>query len=185
MNINLIRAEEKHLSALARMEKECFTNPWSSTQLLLELKNEHSFVLLAEKEGEFLGFVILRTLLDEGEIFNIAVCRNARQLGIGGALLQAAIQHAEAENVENIFLEVRASNGPVSHTHLAAKPGEPYWDSPWGKGRPGWHIECSAMSNRYLGKTIDIHCGGQDLTFPHHENEIAQSEDVYKRQRQG
>ena len=58
----------------------------------------------------------------------------------------------------------------------AAKPGEPSWDSPWGKGRPGWHIECSAMSNRHLGKTIDIHCGGQDLIFPHHENEIAQSE---------
>ena len=58
----------------------------------------------------------------------------------------------------------------------AAKPGEPSWNSPWGKGRPGWHIECSAMSNRYLGKTIDIHCGGSDLIFPHHENEIAQSE---------
>lgn len=58
----------------------------------------------------------------------------------------------------------------------AAKPGEPYWESPWGKGRPGWHIECSAMVLRYLGETIDIHCGGQDLTFPHHENEIAQSE---------
>ena len=57
-----------------------------------------------------------------------------------------------------------------------AKPGEPSWDSPWGKGRPGWHIECSAMAGRYLGKTIDIHCGGQDLIFPHHENEIAQSE---------
>lgn len=57
-----------------------------------------------------------------------------------------------------------------------AKPGEPAWDSPWGKGRPGWHIECSAMVRRYLGETIDIHCGGQDLIFPHHENEIAQSE---------
>ena len=57
-----------------------------------------------------------------------------------------------------------------------AKEGEPYWESPWGKGRPGWHIECSAMAGRYLGKTIDIHCGGQDLIFPHHENEIAQSE---------
>lgn len=57
-----------------------------------------------------------------------------------------------------------------------AKPGEPYWDSPWGKGRPGWHIECSVMAKRYLGDTIDIHCGGQDLIFPHHENEIAQSE---------
>ena len=57
-----------------------------------------------------------------------------------------------------------------------AKPGEPAWPSPWGDGRPGWHIECSAMSQRYIGETIDIHCGGQDLIFPHHENEIAQSE---------
>ncbi len=57
-----------------------------------------------------------------------------------------------------------------------AKPGEPYWESPWGQGRPGWHIECSAMAEKYLGKTIDIHCGGLDLIFPHHENEIAQSE---------
>jgi cysteinyl-tRNA synthetase len=58
----------------------------------------------------------------------------------------------------------------------AAKPDEPSWDSPWGKGRPGWHIECSTMSLKYLGQTIDIHGGGQDLIFPHHENEIAQSE---------
>lgn len=58
----------------------------------------------------------------------------------------------------------------------AAKEGEPYWDSPWGKGRPGWHIECSTMSTKYLGKTLDIHAGGPDLIFPHHENEIAQSE---------
>ena len=57
-----------------------------------------------------------------------------------------------------------------------AKPGEPFWEAPWGKGRPGWHIECSAMVHRFLGNTIDIHCGGQDLIFPHHENEIAQSE---------
>jgi cysteinyl-tRNA synthetase len=57
-----------------------------------------------------------------------------------------------------------------------AKPGEPAWDSPWGKGRPGWHIECSAMSMRYLGQTLDIHGGGLDLQFPHHENELAQSE---------
>ena len=56
------------------------------------------------------------------------------------------------------------------------KPGEPAWESPWGLGRPGWHIECSAMANKYLGETIDIHSGGKDLMFPHHENEIAQSE---------
>ena len=58
----------------------------------------------------------------------------------------------------------------------AVKPGEPAWDSPWGPGRPGWHIECSAMSMKYLGPTFDLHCGGVDLVFPHHENEIAQSE---------
>jgi len=58
----------------------------------------------------------------------------------------------------------------------AAKEGEPAWDSPWGKGRPGWHIECSAMSGAHLGEQIDIHGGGNDLIFPHHENEIAQSE---------
>ena len=58
----------------------------------------------------------------------------------------------------------------------AQKPGEPAWESPWGMGRPGWHIECSAMVNKFLGETIDIHSGGQDLIFPHHENEIAQSE---------
>lgn len=58
----------------------------------------------------------------------------------------------------------------------AKKPGEPSWTSPWGEGRPGWHIECSVMSTKFLGETIDVHCGGQDLMFPHHENEIAQSE---------
>ncbi len=56
------------------------------------------------------------------------------------------------------------------------KPGEPAWESPWGMGRPGWHIECSCMAYNLLGETIDIHAGGSDLSFPHHENEIAQSE---------
>src|SRR5262245_21053244 len=60
-----------------------------------------------------------------------------------------------------------------------AKPGEPSWPSPWGPGRPGWHIECSAMAHRYLGETFDIHGGGSDLIFPHHENEIAQSEGAF------
>src|SRR5436309_2280927 len=63
----------------------------------------------------------------------------------------------------------------------SAKPGEPSWDSPWGKGRPGWHIECSAMSMKLLGETFDIHGGGLDLMFPHHENELAQSECCHSR----
>lgn len=84
--------------------------------------------------------------------------------------------------IEDLQSGARIAVGDVKENPLdfalwkSAKPGEPAWDSPWGPGRPGWHIECSAMSNRYLGKTIDIHCGGEDLQFPHHENEIAQSE---------
>lgn len=58
----------------------------------------------------------------------------------------------------------------------ASKPGEPSWPSPWGEGRPGWHIECSAMASEVLGKVIDLHSGGSDLRFPHHDNELAQSE---------
>ncbi|ANW97791.1 cysteine--tRNA ligase [Thermoclostridium stercorarium subsp. thermolacticum DSM 2910] len=75
-----------------------------------------------------------------------------------------------------IEVDERKENAMDFALWKAQKPGEPAWDSPWGKGRPGWHIECSAMANRYLGETIDIHSGGQDLIFPHHENEIAQSE---------
>ncbi len=84
--------------------------------------------------------------------------------------------------IEDLAAGARISVNDIKESPLdfalwkAAKEGEPFWDSPWGKGRPGWHIECSAMANKYLGKTIDIHCGGQDLAFPHHENEIAQSE---------
>ncbi len=84
--------------------------------------------------------------------------------------------------LEDLEAGARIETGDIKENPMdfclwkGAKPGEPYWESPWGKGRPGWHIECSAMAGRYLGKTIDIHCGGLDLIFPHHENEIAQSE---------
>jgi len=85
-------------------------------------------------------------------------------------------------NLESMMAGARIEVGeekehPMDFTlWKASKPGEPSWESPWGEGRPGWHIECSAMSLKYLGNTIDIHGGGQDLIFPHHENEIAQSE---------
>ncbi len=84
--------------------------------------------------------------------------------------------------IEDLVSGARIAVGDIKENPLdfalwkGAKEGEPYWESPWGKGRPGWHIECSAMNRKYLGKTIDIHCGGQDLILPHHENEIAQSE---------
>ena len=85
-------------------------------------------------------------------------------------------------NLEDMQAGARVSvnknkNNPMDFVlWKASKPGEPSWDSPWGPGRPGWHIECSAMSRKYLGDTFDIHGGGQDLIFPHHENELAQSE---------
>lgn len=86
------------------------------------------------------------------------------------------------QSIEDLRVGARIEIGEKKEDPLdfvlwkAAKPGEIYWESPWGKGRPGWHIECSAMARKYLGDTIDIHAGGQDLTFPHHENEIAQTE---------
>ena len=84
--------------------------------------------------------------------------------------------------LDELEMGARVSTSDVKEDPLdfvlwkAAKPGEPAWDSPWGKGRPGWHIECSAMVKKHLGNSIDIHAGGRDLIFPHHENEIAQSE---------
>ncbi|PIW40601.1 MAG: cysteine--tRNA ligase, partial [Chloroflexi bacterium CG15_BIG_FIL_POST_REV_8_21_14_020_46_15] len=82
---------------------------------------------------------------------------------------------AEMISKESIYMEKKEY--PLDFAlWKAAKPGEPFWESPWGRGRPGWHIECSAIALKYLGASIDIHGGGQDLIFPHHENEIAQSE---------
>ena len=86
------------------------------------------------------------------------------------------------QNLDDLEAGARVEPGEVKRDPLdfalwkGEKPGEPAWDSPWGRGRPGWHIECSAMSSKYLGETIDIHSGGVDLLFPHHENEVAQSE---------
>ena len=86
------------------------------------------------------------------------------------------------QNIDDLENGARVDTTEKKHDPLdfalwkAEKPGEPSWDSPWGKGRPGWHVECSAMSMRILGESFDIHGGGQDLIFPHHENEIAQSE---------
>lgn len=89
------------------------------------------------------------------------------------------LSHQPLENLEagaRIEVGEKKKNPMDFAVWKAKKEGEPFWESPWSEGRPGWHIECSAMANKYLGKTIDIHSGGQDLIFPHHENEIAQSE---------
>ncbi len=93
-----------------------------------------------------------------------------------GKLSGQSVEDREMGASERLDVETDKENPADFVLWKAQKPGEPAWDSPWGKGRPGWHIECSAMSMKYLGETFDIHCGGKDLLFPHHENEIAQSE---------
>ena len=120
---------------------------------------------------------MVQTLIDKGYAYPVengdVYYRTLKFKGYG------KLSHQPIEDLQS---GARIAVGDVKENPLdfalwkAAKPGEPAWDSPWGPGRPGWHIECSAMSNRYLGKTIDIHCGGEDLQVPHHENEIAQSE---------
>ena len=82
---------------------------------------------------------------------------------------------SELEAGARVDIDTR-KKGPMDFAlWKSAKPGEPVWESPWGAGRPGWHLECSAMSTKYLGQPFDIHGGGEDLVFPHHENEMAQS----------
>ena len=93
-----------------------------------------------------------------------------------GKLSGQSVEDREMGASERLDVETDKENPADFALWTSQKPGEPAWESPWGMGRPGWHIECSAMSMKYLGETFDIHCGGKDLLFPHHENEIAQSE---------
>ncbi len=122
---------------------------------------------------------IIETLIEKGHAYESQgdVYYSARSFRGYGKL--------SGKNIDDLESGARIDVSEIKRDPLdfalwkASKPNEPSWDSPWGKGRPGWHIECSAMVDKYLGKTIDIHCGGVDLTFPHHENEIAQSEGAF------
>ena len=119
---------------------------------------------------------IISSLMENGYAYEAGgdVYYRAKKFGGYGKLSHQPLEDLEAG--------ARIETGDIKEDPMdfclwkGAKPGEPYWESQWGKGRPGWHIECSAMAGRYLGKTIDIHCGGLDLIFPHHENESAQRE---------
>lgn len=129
---------------------------------------------VTENMGEIIR--IVKTLVDKGFAYEAngdVYFRTARFSEYG------KLSHMPLEDLEaGARIEVNSVKEDPMDFALwkASKPGEPSWKSPWGEGRPGWHIECSAMAGKFLGKTIDIHCGGQDLIFPHHENEIAQSE---------
>ena len=119
---------------------------------------------------------IIQTLIDKGYAYEVAgnVYFSTTKYADYGFLSKRNLDEL------NIGSRVAANEDKKDKTDFVLwkpkKENEPYWDSPWGKGRPGWHIECSAMAKKYLGETIDIHAGGEDLIFPHHENEIAQSQ---------
>ena len=125
---------------------------------------------------------VIEALIKQGYAYEAAgdVYYRARKFAHYGALSGQSLDALEVGASEHVSQdEVAKKEDPLDFAlWKAAKPGEINWDSPWGAGRPGWHIECSVMSTKYLAKTIDIHAGGQDLAFPHHENEIAQIEPV-------
>jgi cysteinyl-tRNA synthetase len=131
-----------------------------------------------ENIPEIIDFV--QKLIDKGYAYVVDgdVYYRARKFKKYGQLSGQSIDDLEVGASEHVSAdEVGKKEDPMDFAlWKAAKPGEISWDSPWGAGRPGWHIECSVMSTKYLDNTIDIHAGGQDLEFPHHENEIAQSE---------
>ena len=122
---------------------------------------------------------MIQTLIDKGFAYEVNGTvyfrvKNFKEYG--------KLSHKNLEDLQSGFRSLQVSGEDQKEDPLdfvlwkPKKEGEPYWVSPWGEGRPGWHIECSVMSKKYLGEEIDIHAGGEDLIFPHHENEIAQSE---------
>lgn len=129
---------------------------------------------------------LIQAIIDKGHAYEEQgdVYFDVRSFPAYGGLSHRDIDEMESGHRDLVADEV-VGVGDRKHDPLdfalwkASKPGEPAWDSPWGKGRPGWHIECSAMSRKYLGLPLDIHGGGADLVFPHHENETAQSEAAY------
>ena len=121
---------------------------------------------------------MIKELIEKGYAYEIngTVYLDTAAFEQYGKLSKKVLEELEAGRSERVALTEEKKNHMDFVLWKPKKEGEPYWESPWSNGRPGWHIECSAMAKRYLGDTIDIHAGGEDLVFPHHENEIAQSE---------
>lgn len=140
----------------------------------LNVRRAHVYPRVSEHMQEIIN--VVQTLIDKGYAYELDgdVYYSVEKFDRYGEL--------SGRKLEDMMAGARVDVNDKKHNPFdfalwkAAKPGEPYWESPWGKGRPGWHIECSAMSMKYLGESFDFHGGGSDLIFPHHENEIAQSE---------
>lgn len=173
--INEARAEGTTVPKLA----EKFINAFLEDTTALNIEPATLHPRATHEIKDIINFV--KTLIDKGYAYEVDgdVYYRARKFKHYGELSDKNIEQLEEGASEHINDEEQnRKEDPIDFALWKAQkePDEIAWDSPWGKGRPGWHIECSVMSTKYLGDTIDIHGGGQDLEFPHHENEIAQSE---------
>ncbi|MCH3997485.1 MAG: cysteine--tRNA ligase [Lactobacillus amylovorus] len=173
--INEARAEGTTVAKLA----EKFINAFLEDTTALNIEPATLHPRATHEIKDIINFV--KTLIDKGYAYEVDgdVYYRARKFKHYGELSDQNIEQLEEGASEHINDEEQnRKEDPIDFALWKAQkePDEIAWDSPWGKGRPGWHIECSVMSTKYLGDTIDIHGGGQDLEFPHHENEIAQSE---------
>lgn len=173
--INEARAEKTTVPKLA----EKFINAFLADTTALNIEPATLHPRATHEINDIITFV--KSLIDNGYAYEVDgdVYYRAKKFKHYGQLSDQNIEQLEEGASEHINdTEQSRKEDPIDFTLWKAQkePDEIGWDSPWGKGRPGWHIECSVMSTKYLGDTIDIHGGGQDLEFPHHENEIAQSE---------
>ena len=173
--INEARTEGTTVPKLA----EKFINAFLEDTTALNIESATLHPRATHEIKDIINFV--KTLIDKGYAYEVDgdVYYRARKFKHYGELSDQNIEQLEEGASEHINDEEQnRKEDPIDFALWKAQkePDEIAWDSPWGKGRPGWHIECSVMSTKYLGDTIDIHGGGQDLEFPHHENEIAQSE---------
>ncbi|MDM7460579.1 MAG: cysteine--tRNA ligase [bacterium] len=165
------RAQEEHTSTTAVAEK--YSRMYIEDAHALGARLPH-FVKVTENMDAIIEMV--QRLVADGYAYVVDgdVYFEVNKFPEYGKLSGRSVEEMQAG--ARIDVDERKRNPEDFALWKAAKPGEPAWDSPWGKGRPGWHIECSALSLKYLGAAFDIHAGGMDLIFPHHENEIAQSE---------
>ncbi len=173
--INEARAEKTTVPKLA----EKFINAFLADTTALNIEPATLHPRATHEINDIITFV--KSLIDNGYAYEVDgdVYYRAKKFKYYGQLSDQNIEQLEEGASEHINdTEQSRKEDPIDFALWKAQkePDEIAWDSPWGKGRPGWHIECSVMSTKYLGDTIDIHGGGQDLEFPHHENEIAQSE---------
>ncbi|SFC71592.1 cysteinyl-tRNA synthetase [Alkalibacterium subtropicum] len=172
----IIRAA-KELGQTAPEVADTFIEAFYADTLALEVKKPTHAPRVMENIPDIITFV--EALIDSGYAYEAEgdVYYRTRRFEKYGNLSRISLDDLELGASNRIGGETDKKEDPLDFAlWKAAKEGEISWDSPWGKGRPGWHIECSVMATKYLGDTIDIHAGGQDLAFPHHENEIAQTE---------